>query len=120
MHTQVNRSSTVNAALHDSRSSAMADEPRCRERHGTDEIEALRDRLAAAEAADRERRRLLDALAEPLSVILSRLEVMVGELEEDTNPPTLGEDLKVLHRHTERMVRLLETLRARRVSWPEP
>jgi hypothetical protein len=45
---------------------------------------------------------------------------MVSELEEGTNPPTLGEDLKVVHRHTERMVCLLETLRAGRVSRPEP
>jgi hypothetical protein len=98
----------------------MADEPRCRERHGTDELEALRDRLAAAEAADRERRRLLDELAEPLSIILSRLEVMMTELEAGADPPTLGDDLRVLHRHTERMVGLLEALRARRAEGTAP
>jgi hypothetical protein len=98
----------------------VTEEPGSRERQLAKERDTLRDRLAAVEAGDAAQRRLLDELAEPLGVILSRLEVMVSELEEGTNPPTLAEDLRVLHRHTERMVRLLETLRAGRVSRPEP
>lgn len=101
-------------------STTVTEEPGSRERQLAKERDALRDRLAAAEAAGAEQRRLLDELGAPLSIVLSRLELMLTELDDRAVPPTLAEDLAVLHRHTERMVCLLETLRARRLSWPDP
>jgi signal transduction histidine kinase len=52
---------------------------------------------------------LAHELNNPISVILSRIELMIMEGEEDHNPELLA-DLRVLHHHSQRLTRIAQAL----------